>query len=450
MIFSKFRFVCTLRVLLITCTVFLLILLLEHTAYIVTTAIVAVILIAQIFSLINYVEKTNIKVSQFLESIRYSDFTASFSPSHKGKSFDELNKAFNEVINEFRKTRKAKEEHFNYLQTVVQHVRMGIIVFQSDGCIDLANNTFRKMLKIGTIKNIKDLYTIDEQLTNALLSIQSDQNELIKITLDNELLQLSIYATEFKMRGEHYKLVSLQNIHYELEEKEMESWQKLTRVLTHEIMNSITPISSLASTVKEMITDEDGKALDIKQIDDETIDNIQSALATIERRSKGLLNFVDIYRNLTRIPKANFKHFYISEVFERVYDLQKNRIKELNIKFEMQVLPPKLMLLADPDLIEQVLINLVINAIHANEGIENPIIYLMAEDINGKIFIHVVDNGKGIKPDLMEKIFIPFFTSKKDGSGIGLSLSRQIMFMHKGSISARSNPGLETRFTLKF
>ena len=449
-IFNKFRFFCTLQVLLIVSTIFMLVFLIQHTSYIVTTFIIFAVIFGQVVSLIRYIEQTNTRVTQFLESIRYSDFTSNFPVTQKGKSFDELNNAFNEVITEFRKTRKAKEEHFNYLQTVVQHISIGILVFKTDGVIDLANNAFRKMLKISNIQNIKDLKTIDENLMSILLTISAEHNELIKLTIDNELLQLSIYATEFKMRGEQYKLVSLQNIHYELEEKEMESWQKLTRVLTHEIMNSITPISSLASTVKEMITDDAGEPVDIKAIDDDTIDNIHSAVNTIERRSNGLMNFVNVYRNLTRIPKANFKYFKIEELFERVFELHKRKTQALNIKFDKQIRPHNLMLLADPDLLEQVLINLIINAIHATEGVENAYISIIAEDVNGKLLIHVTDNGKGIKPDLMDKIFIPFFTSKKEGSGIGLSLSRQIMFMHKGSISARSNPGVETVFTLKF
>ena len=448
--FKNFRLICTIRVLLIVCSVFLLVILLDRTGYYLSAGIVSVALILQVLDLIRCVERTNRQLHLFLESVRYSDFTVSFSDAKLGKSFEDLSKAFNDVIREFRKTRKEKEEHFNYLQTVVHHVNIGILVFERDGHVDLINNAFKKLFKISTLQNIKNLNVIEPDLPQMLMKLKGDANDLIKITVDNEILQLSIRSTEFKLRGEDYTLISVQNIHFELEEKEMESWQKLTKVLTHEIMNSITPISSLASTMKEMLTDENENPIPIEKMDPDSIENLHDALNVIGRRSKGLLNFVDVYRNLTRIPKPNFRYFPVRELLNTVVELHKQKITLDKINCEIRVVPDNLMLLADPDLIEQVLINLFINAIHATADQENPQISLLAEESNGKTLIHVIDNGKGIKPDMMEKIFIPFFTSKKEGSGIGLSLSRQIMFLHKGFISVNSEEGKQTVFTLRF
>jgi signal transduction histidine kinase len=252
------------------------------------------------------------------------------------------------------------------------------------------------------------------------------------------------------MRGEDFVLVSIQNIHNELEAKEMDSWQKLIRVLTHEIMNSITPIVSLSGTVKDLLIDQQSLVLR-KEIDEDDVESAQSALSTIETRSQGLLNFVQVYRNLTRIPKPNFRYFEVNELFDRVENLLQPKIKELKIKCDLKAFPPGLMLTADPDLIEQVVINLLINSIHAVKDAPAPRITVVATNSSlNRVLISVSDNGYGIKPDNMEQIFVPFFTSKKEGSGIGLSLSREIMRLHKGNITVKSKPGVETVFTLHF
>ncbi len=450
MSFKNFRLNVVGRVLLIMLSVVLLLSIIGQPETAISSTILVLLIILQIYGLVRYVERTNRKLSVFLDSIRHSDFSSSFSDHGLGKSFDDLNQAFNEVITEFQKTRAAKEEHFNYLQTVVQHVTTGIIVFKKDGQISMVNNAFKRMFRNQHLRFISDMEKIDTNLAELLISIKAGDSQLLKVFHDNELLQLSIKATEFRMQGEDYVLVSLQNIHTELEAKEMDSWQKLIRVLTHEIMNSITPIVSLSSTVKGLLIDDDSVQLK-KEIDDDDVESAQSALNTIERRSQSLLNFVQVYRNLTRIPKPNFRYFPIKELFDTVEQLLLPKIRERNIDCQCKIVPPGLMLTADPDLIEQVLINLVINSIHAVQDAETPKIYIVAtaEGIN-HVNISVSDNGYGIKPDNMEQIFVPFFTSKKEGSGIGLSLSREIMRLHKGNITVKSKPNIETRFTLHF
>jgi two-component system, NtrC family, nitrogen regulation sensor histidine kinase NtrY len=448
--FKNFRLNIVVRVLLIVASAIIFISIVKKSEFIITSIILAVLVLLQIFSLVKYVERTNRRLTTFLESIRHSDFVSSFSDQGLGKSFDELNTAFNEVINEFKKTRASREEHFNYLQTVVQHISIGIIVYQKNGKVDIFNNASKRMLKTGNLRYIHELEKIDKNLSDVLLSMKAGDKNLIKVFLESELLQIAVNATEFRMRNEDFVLVSLQNIHSELEAKEMDSWQKLIRVLTHEIMNSITPIVSLSGTVKDILIDEQTLELR-KDVDDDDVEGVLGALNTIEKRSQGLLNFVQIYRNLTRIPKPNFRYVEVKEVIDSVHSLLEPKIKEQQINCRIHILPKDLKFTVDPDLLEQVIINLVINSMHALKEISEPYIKIIASvATNNRVTISVSDNGHGIKPDTMEKIFVPFFTSKKEGSGIGLSLSREIMRMHKGSISVKSNPGEETTFTLYF
>jgi two-component system, NtrC family, nitrogen regulation sensor histidine kinase NtrY len=451
MVYNRFRFLVIARIILLTISIFLLIYLAEFEKYLISLFILGILVIVQIVSIIRFVERTNKKLGKFLESIRHSDFASSFSDKGMGKSFEDLNNEFNQIINEFKRYRAEKEEHFNYLQTVVQHVGIGIISFTRDGKVDMINTAGKRIFKITNLRTIDELSKIKSDLPETLYKMKAGENNLIKLFLGGEFLQLSVYATEFRMRGEEFVLITLQNIHAELEEKEIQSWQKLIRVLTHEIMNSITPISSLASTVQEMMFVDPDADLKLKALDQEDIDGIGSALKTVQSRSQGLLNFVEIYRNLTRIPKPNFRYFEVNDLFERASELMKPKMDKINISCESRVVPGDLKITADPDLIDQVLINLILNAIDAVKEVENPQISIASyHNDSGRVLIEISDNGSGIKPDILDKIFMPFFTSKKTGSGIGLSLSRQIMSLHKGAISVKSKPKEGTTFTLTF
>jgi len=451
MVFKRFRIQVLLRLLLLAFSFFLLFYLIDKTRYNVTSVILVLVIIIQVIFLIRYVERTNTRLSQFLQSIKHSDFSSTFSDQGLGSNFEDLNRSFMEVIEEFKKYRAEKEEHFYYLQTVVQHVSMGIIAYSRDGKIDIFNNAVKRLLKVRHIRNVSDLSVLKEDLPETLLKLKAGDSTLFKLFIEDELLQISIYATEFRMRGEDYILVSMQDISSELDEKEIDSWQKLIRVLTHEITNSITPISSLASTVREMLLEEDKDKLLLRALDEEDLEGVQGAIDTIQKRSQGLLNFVEVYRNLTRIPKPNFRYYRVSEIFERTERLLKPKMQELGIECSNRVFPPDLMVTADPDLVDQVVINMILNAMDAVKGIEGAKIGVLATvNNNNRIMIDIKDNGTGIKPDIMDKIFMPFFTSKKHGSGIGLSLSRQIMHLHKGSVTVKSKPGEGTIFTLTF
>jgi two-component system, NtrC family, nitrogen regulation sensor histidine kinase NtrY len=450
MIFKRFYIAIILRIALITATIFLFVYMITVAKHEISSAFLGLLIILQTYALIVYVNRTNLRLSQFFESIRYADFSTSFSEKDHGKSFETLYLSFNRVLEEFKKYRTEKEEHYNYLQTVVQHINTGILCFDRKGRVDMYNKAARKLFRNNLIRNIAELQTVQTDLPDILMKLRAGDKMLVKIFAGDELKQLSIFATEFRMRGEEYTLVAFQDIHAELEEKEIESWQKLIRVLTHEIMNSITPISSLASTISEMLIDTSHDNPKLNKLDNEAVANIDNAIQTIQKRSNGLLNFVDIYRNLTRIPQPNFRYFPVKEAFGRAEQLLKQKMDELHIDCQCLVYPNDLMLTADPDLIDQVIINLLLNSVDAVKSADNPRILMKAYHDNHKTIIEVSDNGSGIKQDIIEKIFMPFFTSKKHGSGIGLSLSRQIMHLHKGSISVRSKPGEGAIFTLTF
>jgi len=451
MVYKKFRFNCIIRVILLGLFCLGFFFILFKTELYAALLIIGLLIIYQIYSLIHYVEKTNRDLTRFFTSIRYSDFSQTFKDDGLGTSFEALRKAFAEVMNAFRKTRTEKEEHYRYLQTVVQHVGIGLIAFQPNGDVELINTAAKRLLRVPSLKNIQSLESFSKSLVETLQNIKPRDRALIKVEDNDESLHLALYATGFKLRGQNFLLVSIQNIHSELEEKEIEAWQKLIRVLTHEIMNSITPIASLASIINELIKESWKFRRSDEKIETESLTDIHDAAQTIQKRSQGLLHFVDAYRNLTLIQKPNFQIFQVKELFARVEKLMQANIKKKAISFGHKIEPKSLELSADPELIEQVLINLLLNALHALEGQKNAKIDLDAKlDGRGRIVIQVKDNGPGITEENLEKIFIPFFSTREGGSGIGLSLSRQIMRLHRGSIGVHSDPGVETIFTLRF
>ncbi len=406
-----------------------------------------IIVIYIIYNMINYVDVTNRNLSRFLSSIKYSDFSQSFGSLKLGKSFDDLTEAFNSVMDEFRKTRNEKEEQYRFLQTVLRHIDIGLLSFDQSGKLEFINNAARKILGITQGKSILTIVTLPEEFRNKLIDIKPGHRAPVKIYTESDIIHLIVYATEFKMRDQLYKLVSIQNIQSELEEKELEAWQKLIKVLTHEIMNSVTPISSLASTVNNML----GNSSHEHELEKEQISDIKEAVKTIEKRSAGLIDFVESYRNLTKIPKPNFEIIPIHQLFNRLEKLLKNEIEKNEISFSKNTNPATLEITADPSLIEQILINLILNSIHALNNCKDKKIKLSGElNTRGKIILKVIDNGPGIPEEIQEKIFIPFFSTKKDGSGIGLSLARQIMRVHGGNIRVISKAYQETEFVLVF
>jgi nitrogen fixation/metabolism regulation signal transduction histidine kinase len=414
--------------------------------------LVGLAIIYQVVNLVHYVEKITRDLTRFLESVRYADFSQGFTSEGRGPLFARLRNAFEEVTSEFRRIRAEKEEQVRYLENVVQHLGIALISYREDGTVELMNTAARRLLRTGPIRNVEALERVSEPLVRALRTLDSGEQSMVRVAEEDRTLQLAVYVSRFRLRNEAHALASIQDLRNELEEKEMEAWQQLTRVLTHEIMNSVAPISSLASTAHRLLSEAPASSNGAPPQElSEITEDAREAVQTIERRSKGLISFVDSYRSFTKIPNPSFNVLEVQELFNDVRRLLRVQIEEYDLDLRIHVTPDDLQITADPELIEQVLINLVLNAIQAVEGRPAARIELRARiDRRSRPVLQVADNGPGITPDVQEKIFIPFFTTKDDGSGIGLSLSRQIMRLHGGALTVRSDPDAETVFTLRF
>ncbi len=434
-----FRTRIVLRVVFLGATLWLLFYIIaEGTYHLAVPIVVGFVLLYQLYALVHYVERTNRDLTRFLNAIRYADFSQTFVTGGLGSSFDELKTAFNEVLDAFRQARAEKEEQARYLQTVVQHIGVGLIVFDNAGEVSLINNAAKRLLGVPRLGHIADLNRVNPILTTTLQNLGPGGRDLVSL----EEVRLALHASVFRLSDRTHTLVVFHDIGPDLDEKEMEAWQNLIRVLTHEIMNSITPIASLAATADGMLKDD--------ALDAETTEDIRTAVGTIQRRSEGLLHFVEAYRDLTRVPAPSFEIVPVASLFARVEQLMRSQFAESAVELHTEVNPPSLELTADPEQVEQILINLLSNAREATAGRAGARVDLTAHLAHDKVVVEVADNGPGIVEEALGKVFIPFFTTKPDGSGIGLSLCRQIMRLHRGSISARSEPGVRTVFALRF
>ena len=410
--------------------------------------LMGIIIILQLVDIFKFISQTNRKLTRFLESVKYSDFISGFAADNRlGRSFKELNIAFNEVLEAFRKARSEKEEHWQYLNSVVQQVRTGILSFDGDGNVQLINTNAKRFIGSSNIKNIKELIPLNPKLYHAINSAELGKSELYKGP--NEIY-LTIQSTELRIRGTDVKLVTLQNIQPELQKQELEAWQNLTRVLRHEIMNSITPISSLTSTLREILDHDMERKNSHYELKEEGAEDLKEGLSTIENRSRGLIKFIDAYREYTSLPKPKMTTVRLKDMVTHVAQLMRTELKKTNIDFHYECNSEYLTIQADVEMIEQVLINLLKNAIEALSETDNPKLELIGTYDENTVKIEIIDNGPGIIKEALEHIFVPFYTTKRTGSGIGLSLSRQIMQMHNGSITVESIPDEKTIFTLRF
>lgn len=393
-------------------------------------------------SFIRYVNQTNRDLANFFTSVQYDDFTANTNSSLKGASFEDLYAGFNLVNRKFRDIRAEKEANHQFLQTIVKNIEVGLLCINEEGEVIVMNDALQSILHKSYLIHFDGLKKVDEKLWETVSKLQNGERALLKISIQNDLLQLSIHAVEMRMQSSDYRLITFQNIQNELEAQELQSWQKLIRILTHEIMNSVTPISSLSSTIHTWLNDQE-------QVSPEQLDQIRRSSAVIEKRSQGLLRFTETYRKLTRLPPPQFQSVDTQQLIETVVTLMQTTIDRKQIQLEQIYRNPVLKFNGDPNLLEQVLINILKNAIDAVAKVEDPKINIITFfTAKGKVCIKIIDNGPGVPPDKMEQIFIPFFTTKAEGSGIGLSLSRQIMRMHKGSIELKPNEGEGTVVTL--
>lgn len=395
-------------------------------------------------SFYRYATSVNKKLTLFFESIRYSDFTVKFSSDNKqGKSFGDLNQQMNEVVDAFKAARAEKEANIQFLNTLVQHVDVGIICYDAGENIEILNNAAIRLLEVYRLRELKDLLpTAHVKLYTILRELNSGERVMYETENGS---QLAINATKVNLRGRAVKIISLQNIRTELQQKEVSSWQNLTKVLRHEIMNSIAPIVSMVGTMRSIVNED---LSDKPEIQD-SVEDLGEALKTIENRGKGIMKFVNAYRDFTTLPKPLFRETTVAAVLERVETLIKTDAQTKNVKLSIEIEHPY-RLNIDLDQIEMVLINLVKNATEAIENKAEGKIEIRAYQQKGQRFILVKDNGNGIVPEALEKIFIPFYTTKKTGSGIGLSLSKQILQLHHGDLTVKSELGKGSAFRLEF
>lgn len=389
-----------------------------------------------------YSNATNRKLTRFFDSIQYDDFSIKFSSDNTfGKSFQGLNKQFNKVLEAFRKIRAENEASLHLVNTIIQNVETGLLLYDQYGRIELSNSAACKLLGFYRIKNIVELKGNHPELAEKLLSVE-DKHFLFQGVNG---IQLSVNIVAIRSGGQIKNLVSLQNIQPEMQQKEVEAWQNLTRVLRHEIMNSLTPILSLIGTMKHIVD----KELPATANDNGAKGDLQEALQTLESRGIGMINFVDGYRSFTSIPAPSFSEVNMAPFVSQMMNLLQPEMIAANISFMMENKAGDQLIEADAEQLSMVLINLIKNAKEALEHTKNPSINIHVSSKNQWLYIEVTDNGPGIEPEAMDDIFIPFFTTKENGSGIGLSLSRQIIQQHGGAIKVYSEVGKGSHFVVQ-
>ncbi len=406
-------------------------------------------LIIAVAELIWFVSKTNRELSKFILSIKYSDFSVYFPEEKKKGYLSELYKAFNSIIDSFKKISGEKHAQAELLQLIISQIKIGIICTNGKNEIVLMNMAAEDILGVFKTKTWTQLCKKADSFTSKIDELKQGGNNIIELKTRSENKQLIVQVGHSKLFDEAHRIITFYDIKQEIEQKESEAWIRLIRILNHEIMNSVTPISSLTETML-MILNQNEKQIDASELNEEKISDIVRSAKTIQNRSEGLFNFVTEYRKLTKIPSPKIEDIRVRELLENVEQLWKPELEKKEIQLQKQLSSKELMIKADPNLIEQVLINLVKNSIQALDKIENPQLTISAFQIEETVNIEIKDNGAGIHASILNDIFVPFFTTKEKGSGIGLSLSRQIMRMHNGNISVQSKEDEGTVITLLF
>ncbi len=408
------------------------------------------LIVYQVYDLIHFLRLAQDELNLFIESVQYRDFSRYFDGKQTVTNLQTLRKGFNEINSAFKTINLEKETQYQNLQRIMEMVETGIISYDVESAdVLLMNEPLKKMLHVPYMKTIHYLSKRDSELYTAIQQVQPGTTRIVTANTDHfekQPIKLLLSATTFQNEGRKYKLVAFQDINEALDETESQAWQKLLNVMTHEIMNSVAPISSLADTLKTRLQDSVVTGATSHDLKD-----MEEGITTIKRRSEGLLRFAETYRNLNRITKLNLDRVYIRDLFDNLQRLMQPTLAQKNIALEINLPDQDISLQADPTLLDQVMINMLVNAIEAVKESAEPRITLSAYITQDKkIAIRISDNGKGMSREVQEKIFIPFFTTRKQGNGIGLSLCKQIVMLHKGTIQVQSAENEGTAFTLRF
>jgi nitrogen fixation/metabolism regulation signal transduction histidine kinase len=401
-------------------------------------------------NLISFLNVTNKKIRYFFDSVRNDDSNLFFPVEEKNKTVKEIYGNMNRINEQIQNLKIENRNQEQYFRILIEHLAIGIITFDNKGFILHSNSTARKLLETDVLTHIRQIERVDGKLFQAISSIKPSESRLVPINTERGEIQLALKAASFRTKNDELVILSVHDIKNELDEKEVESWMKLIRILMHEIMNSITPITSLSESLTHIYSNE-GKAVLPDQITSKTIATTLQGLNVIRDQGKGLMSFVESYRKLTRIPVPDKKLFRVSDLFNRLQILYDSEGSGSRSELSLSIKDPDLEVFADQNLISQVLINLIKNAHEAIENTPEGRVTISAgrnPDLHPEICVS--DNGPGIPPENLDEIFVPFFTTRQNGSGIGLSLSRQIMRVHGGNLKVISAPGRGTTFCLTF
>jgi two-component system, NtrC family, nitrogen regulation sensor histidine kinase NtrY len=446
MTFKNFESRIIIRVLLLLAVLSLAAYLLVHQLFL-YLALLSPVVFYQVVDFIRFQYKAQEELNQFVESIHYRDFSRYFDVKHAPAELQPLRKGFNEINTTFKVISKEKETQYHYLQKILELVDTGILSYELEsGTVVWMNESLKKLLDMPYLKTIHSLLKRDALLHDEIVALQPGTSKIATVHLEKSTFKVLLSATAFQTDGQRYKLIAFQNVNEALDETESKAWQKLLSVMTHEIMNSVAPISSLANTIKNRL-----QHSMIEQGDDGAAEDIALGIDTIKRRSEGLLRFAETYRNLNKITTLNLKKIYVSELFAHLHQLMQPTLTQKGIELEIILRDGDVPFQVDSNLIEQVLINLLVNSIEAVKEREHPKIIMSAGIApNKKVMLKISDNGTGMPEEVVDKIFIPFFSTKKNGSGIGLSLCKQIVMLHRGTIQVQSKEGEGTSFILQF
>ena len=414
--------------------------------YFFTQIITGMLVIGLTLEMIYFARRSNKELVKFILAIKYGDVSVNFSGDQLGKDFKDLADSFREVIQAYNKVKIDKESQYQLLQAIIDKISFGIIAYNEDHEILLINQSALDHLKIERTRdwNYVKKYKLD--FTEQIENMVKDGRKLVELGSGTNTQQLSVYHHTIKLMEKQCRVITFYDIHTEIEQKEIEAWYKLIRILTHEIMNTATPLTSLTDTILMLLEDQKGHQKDLQDITMENIKDVRSSVNTIKKRSEGILEFVDAYRKLTDIPHPEFNRFDVKNILESSVSLLKPEIISRKITLNTEIVPHDLQVFCDKNLIEQVLINLVTNSIYALENCEKPNIMVSAHDSDSRVIIQVEDNGKGIPEETMKKIFIPFFSTREGGSGIGLSFSKFVIHQHNGRIKVESRKNIGTKF----
>jgi nitrogen fixation/metabolism regulation signal transduction histidine kinase len=446
MIFKSSRWSIVTRVLFLAITLFAAAIFITK-GWILYLALISPLIFYLVIELIRFQQKAQNEVNQFVESVHYRDFSRYFDVKHAPVELQPLRQGFNEINSTFKVISREKETQYQYLQKILELVDTGILSYDIEtGEVVWMNESLKRLLQLPYLKTIHSLEKRDNSLYQQIISLQLGESKIATAHLEKTSFKILLSATAFQTEGKKYKLIAFQNVNEALDETESKAWQKLLSVMTHEIMNSFAPNSSLADTLKNRLQQSVNNMHDASSVED-----LALGINTIKRRSEGLLKFAETYRSLNKITTTSLQKVYVRELFANIYQLMQPTLEQKGIELEIILKDPDLVMQADVNLMEQVLINLVVNAIEAVKEKKEPKIVLSAEKtLDKKIILKIADNGYGMSEEVMDKIFIPFFTTKKNGSGIGLSLCKQIIMLHRGTIQVQSVEGQGTAFIMQF